>query len=39
MVPLKPYYNRVFFRIREGLNNPAGTLIGSAGLSITTNQS
>jgi len=35
-VPLNHYYNRVYFRIREGLNNPAGTLVGAAGLSITT---
>jgi hypothetical protein len=35
-VTLDPYYHRVFFRIREG-NNPTGTLVGGAGLSITTN--
>jgi hypothetical protein len=35
-VTLNPYYNRVYFRIREGLNNPTGTLVGAAGLSITT---
>jgi hypothetical protein len=36
-VTLDPYYHRIFFRIREGLNNPTGTLVGGAGLSITTN--
>jgi len=35
-VALNPYYNRIYFRIREGLNNPTGTLVGAAGLSITT---
>ncbi len=36
-VTLDPYYHRVFFRIRQGLNSPTGLLIGAAGLSITTN--
>jgi hypothetical protein len=35
-VALDPYYNRVYFRIRQGLNTPTGTLVGAAGLSITT---
>ncbi len=36
-VTYDPYYYRVFFRIRQGLNTPTGLLIGAAGLSITTN--
>jgi hypothetical protein len=36
-VALDPYYHRIFFRIRQGFNNPTGTLVGGAGLSITTN--
>ena len=35
-VPLNHYYNRIYFRIRQGFNNPTGTLVGAAGLSITT---
>jgi hypothetical protein len=37
VVALDPYYNRIYFRIREGFNTPTGTLVGAAGLSITTN--
>lgn len=36
-VTLDPYYHRVFFRVRNGVNQPNGTMIGAIGLSVTTN--
>jgi hypothetical protein len=37
VVKLDPYYNRVYLRLRQGLNQPNGTMLGAIGLSVTTN--
>jgi hypothetical protein len=36
-VTLDPYYHRAFFRVRNGFNQPTGTMIDAIGLSVTTN--
>jgi hypothetical protein len=36
-VKLDPYYNRVYLRLRQGLSQPNGTMLGAIGLNVTTN--